>query len=410
MAIGAFFPDVMTRVVNVKWTEADQQWLLGIAGPDPGNNTDAPLKAEANDGPAYKDKRHGVSGTKITAITDGFVDYGEIKTADGNETRACFMRNEARHSSDISLGTVVDGSIRWQSAGSADGEVVAISHANDAFFIAYKTGVEDDINVGRLAITRNGVNFRAGINPFPVSIMCGNVAYAKPKDPKDSGTYVCVGTALGDDGDPNHTSFSLCWSVSTDGTSWSGHAEPNGLTGIGGGHLPGELNPPTDLSTQSNVAYGNGLFVAAASRKNVFEGVNNAYRYVLSSCAVAVSINGSDWTLLDLPGAVVRSSHELGDRAGRSIAVRFVKDKDYRSADPVPPGVTPAKIEGYFVVTGGEQGGSHPGGFEPYTAKMWQGDGYGWHQIKTENSDVFHPTSYAYLSAIDKKLETVTIL
>jgi hypothetical protein len=160
------------------------------------------------------------------------------------------------------------------------------------------------------------------------------------------------------------------------------------------------------LSAQSNVAYGNGLFVAAASKKNVFPGIGS-YNYVLPSCAVAVSTDGLSWTLVELPGAVVRSSNVLGDRAGRSIAVTFVKDKDYRSSDPVPPDNTLPKIEGYFVVTGGEQGGSHPGGFEPYTAKMWQGDGYGWHEIKTQDSDVFHPTSYAYLSAIDKKLETI---
>jgi hypothetical protein len=408
--------DPFQNIINCNFVlSVDQQWLLGIIGPDPHDGTPElriPVKALTKEGVSYQDAKSGASGQGITVIANGCVAFGSIKTADGNGTRSCFLRSERNDSGSVFLGEISEGGIRWQEAWSAPGDVIAVSYANDAFFVSYlaaksSTASVDEL-IAKLAVTRDGVGFQAGIDPFPSAsgsdnhpVWCGNVVYSQKLE-----LYVCTASDLGDDGDPNHQSYNMCWSNSKDGTSWSDHLEPRGLTGIGG----------QMVAYASIVTYGNGVFVAAIGKKNVFNITTQdpPYDYVLSSCAVAVSTSGKSWSLIGLPGAVVRSSHELGDREGWSSAVAFIKDKDVEAANAPPPGTetTSDKIEGYFVATGVENGGSSGAGvFEPTTTKMWMStDGFGWSLLKEENSDAFSSFTYVELSAIAKSKKTKNVV
>jgi hypothetical protein len=406
--------DPLQNIVNVKTKAIDQQWLVGtrtggningsLEFPNPGDPDIEGFNTRVLSGTSWSDTICATSGLGLTVISRGPIGFGTIKTSDGKLQRAFLradMNNEPGNSSSVHLGTMVDGSLVWETVWTAPLGIQAIAYANDRFFVTYFDG-GDPALTSRLAITRDGRAFTTGVNPFPSvpvnpingqSNIGGNVAWNKATE-----RYAIIGSVLvgGDD----NSNSSMCWGTSRDGIAWtSGYAaDPY--------QQPGQN---FDVKVTS-LSAGNGVFVAAASFKNRFPSPDTLVRdedgnevlvhhddYVLPQCGVAVSADGIIWSTGILPGSVVRSSEEEGDRAGNTYAVAFIRDKDSNA---------PGGINGYFVAAGLESGGVEG----TQTAKLWKSSasaGLGWSLIRSDDGPIFHGAAFIALSAVDKKFKTI---
>jgi hypothetical protein len=375
--------DMFQRIVGVHWRKKDepepprpitgpQQWLLGVSTSTLGSFNPVPEYALAANGQMYGGMATGASGAGFTVLSAGFVTFGTVRFAGagglGETTRSCFLVSDGNI---VEMGVVKNNDIEWTMVYSPPGAVLALSFAGDAFFVTY---AGEDYNDSKLAFSVSGDVFQDGISAITIPMqhyfydgLAGNVAY-------NNGVYAVVGNiGLAD---PERYSFTdtLCWATSGDGTAWGSGYNLTQLTDPGG----------TYGIFTSNIAAGGGVFMAATGKTNVFaSSVEPFPDYSIQSCAYATSIDGQSWATHELAGAVVRSSHEQGDRGGCSTAITYVST---------------GKDSGYFVVAGQETGGaSGAGTFEPATSKLWVNGGL----VKAEDSDAFSPIMYTALSTID---------
>jgi hypothetical protein len=382
--------DPFQRIVNVQVGELDYQWVLAVK-PDTQvgggfNPWPQPMRADAADGKTWNAVSSGASGFGLTVITAGCIAFGFVTRNDGSK-RQCFLRAAAPLENApaclVYMGTLRNGELVWQAVFTAPSSVTALSFANDAFFISHLVPLGDGNFSAAVTVTRDGQTFTR-VNPFVglETTAPGNVAYDKKGK-----VYACIAMVFIDEGDA--FSSSMAWATSSDGLTWSADYQAD----VYG--QPGQNGSPT----RTTVCFGNGIFVAAASYKNRFPRAVPPFPpgtpdYVLSSCAVATSTNGKKWSIIKLPDAVVRSSLTIGDRAGDTFAVAFIRDKK-----DDPSGVR----DGYFMACGQESGGHEL----TNTAKLWRSaDGLSWTLVKQQDSSVFHPVHYDALSAIAKKLPT----
>ncbi|WP_375782922.1 hypothetical protein ACE10Z_23700 [Bradyrhizobium sp. Pha-3] len=412
--------DFLQSIINIKFSSGpDQQWLLAITngtGTISGLNIASDVDVLAADGARWT-AYAGASGLGFTVIA-GAVAYGKATLNDGT-TMNCFLACDANMRS-AKLGTLSNGKISWQAAWSVptggdhpeDVFISSISYAKDRFFITFL----DQNAVMNIVSTRDGKSFSVPQAPLPsrgsgTGPLGGGVAYVETDAVHQTGVFAVIGYELQDDTETeDHLAFSagFCWATSNNGTSWSGGK----IEGVfeqpgGGGGYVGNLN----LTSQSFIAAGNGVFVAAASKRNevfeqvgVFDDEGNLIGtrdapYILTSAAVAVSTNGTSWSLVPLPGAIFIQSNVDGDVGGTTTGVRFIQDKSYRDQR----GNT-----GYFVACGYEGAAQ---GFE--NAKLWKSvDGRSWSLIRSETHHIPSPAggNYVGLSAIDKVISKVSVL
>ncbi len=377
-----FAQDVITRIINVQWRIVDQQWLLGkLPVDDPGETFSYDwwndyYQSESKDGGNWGEITSGASGLGYTVLTSGFVAFGRlaIEQEDGPPVSTpYFMWSTAAGA--VSLGTLVDGVITWTLVDTLPDRVVALSYANDAFFVSYRA----DSDITALAVMRGGTTFMTGINPFPgVTVDSnkwgGNVAWNEETE-----RYATVGSGYVTAGDESGFGFnsSFIWGSSSDGLSWSAGTTANAYTGIGAQY---------NATHHSSIAAGHGVFVAAAATKHQFE-QPPFDDYVLHGAAVATSSNGSSWVAHALPGRTVSGSLEEGNTQGDGLSVVFVK--------------TAADGGGYFMATGYET--SNVEGRAPASLLWTSPDGFSWSLLRTENNMV-----YGALSAINSNLSDLT--
>lgn len=404
--------DPLQIPVNIKTKALDQQWLLAISNWSRHNGDNASLHADlrASDGEGFANALGGASGSGITVIA-GAAAYGSITQRDGSKRNvflACSTEMRVAR-----LGTINNGGVSWQTVWSAEGNpfynfITGISYANDRFFITFMAG--EDGSRCNVISTKDGVAFSEKQAPFPSrgntsGPYAGGVVYDETLD-----LYLMVGDDFQDD-DTTEFGYAysqgFCWATSKDGLTWAGR-QINGQfqNPGGGGHFVGNV----DATSLSTVAAGNGVFVGAASQRHevmktiiVSDGPGEFHEdqapYIISSCAVAVSKNGTTWTTVPLPGAFWQQDEEEGDVGGTIVSVVFVEDESVRDKN----GNT-----GYFIACGYEGAAA---GFE--NAKLWKSiDGETWSLIRSDTWSVFADLrpQFVGLSVIDKKVPTVVRL
>lgn len=372
--------DPYQNIVNVNWGSVTEQFLLGLNAPSTTGTHFT--QAEAEDGTIWADKSFGASGLGLTVISAGCIAFGYVTDSNGNKTR-CFMRaqtpSEFGHEPrKIYMGTVFEGELTWSEVYEVPDNVVAVSFANDAFFISYPAGI---------VVTRDGQSFVDVGNPFgsfSLSTPPTSVAYLPPKKKSDPGIYCCVASVAVSEisGDVLVSGFSLAWATSRNGTSWSADYQPDVFL------EPGGVNA---IPPNTSITVGNGKFYVAGAGKHTFS--DEEGEFVLSSAAVYTSIDGRSWAKTELPGSQMNPSRPV--RVDSSFGIVFVRDPTVKGT------------KGYFIVTAQSTGGPS---FTDNSRVYRSYDGLSWTQIRSMNSDVFDAKRWNVVTAISKKTTDKIVL
>jgi hypothetical protein len=373
--------DPFQNIVNVQLTPA-QELMVGMV-----TTANEFSSLVSSDGTKWVDEFGGststaASGLGRTVVTSEqtFVCFG--KPIDGNR---CFIKVD--QSGIIERGVLKDGQLEWTKIGSIpvvedEGDTVqSCSFAGDIFFISYRKNQNDE---SLLAVSLNGTSFSMGINPWPGVVGAANgsgedgnrtadpvggcVAY----DP-DKELYVTTGiytrsyrVEYDNFGVPSSAGFfdeNFMSSKSSDGISWTPFFETSEATGIGGpGSGDGKIGGPNGV-TVSSVTFGNGIFVATGSVKQVvhFGGHPDTYLYRWKAAAI-ISDDGANWSSAVMPDQVV----DLSDTSVGS-AVKFVKKRGEES-------------DGFFVMATSKSGTANTNSFFMST------DGVSWNQVHSDSS------------------------
>lgn len=397
--------DPFQNIINVKLAPTEEI-VYGITP----NNIDNSTTEISSDGyvwgAGFGSSSNAASGLGYTVVCSGgqLIAFG--KPRDGAK---CFI---ATDTTGIQRGTLNSrGEMSWQSVGGVSdaSEIMSCSFAGGAFFVAYSKESDKDTRV-HYAVSFDGENF-TDVNPFNGVASAangtndsgdptpygGSVAYNK-----ETGVYVTTGwfhrhyeyqfdigdgeTAAGFTIDLNFMS-----SVSRNGITWTPKFDtaectgfpPPSSSGIGGSN-----------NRSANVAFGNGVFVAATSFKESHPSYTGPSfspflitKYIAS---VAKSPDGVTWYNAKIPNAVfVAPAWTVVGSHGFGIDVKYVKTS--KSTDG----------KGFFVlcVSESETGTNN-------TAKVLVSqDGSSWQAVKTDSD------SYGWIfSIINKSRGTIVYL
>lgn len=401
----AYKLDPYQNIVNCSIGGAKETWLAATSrsvqtGPTVADvYGNAPWSAHSGQGGTYADVLQGASGKGFTVLCHGGVAYGKVTFPDGAR-RGVFMTADINF--DISAGSGVvkigipDGdAIQWSTVFTVPpyesfGPIItALSYAGERFFVTYETE-----GVTHVASTADGYSWVSA-----VTCRFGrNVAYL------DDVGYAMVGsTQVETGGEDSISSDSLTWATSPDGVSWATGFNPSPTGGPGGAYL-----------LPTNIAAGNGVFVASSSAKYEFEnntgGVGDGTFYILPKSAVAVSPDGSSWSVVELPGGSVAGGpdmFETGDHGSWGVCVAFINDKDGETGSPSIDssfGVGGNGRDGYFVASDYRGYADHITGSHLYVSVT----GSGWGTLESSTGDVVNgsaATIYSSLTAISKNAE-----
>lgn len=401
--------DFLTEIVNINWDVEEQALLVTSSNP---------LIAVALDtGETFSGVNSGASGQLLlntfTVLSKGIVVYGKPRNGD-----ACFMAcvdeiTILRGVQDIDgdMEGIVWSPIHSVPLTSGRG-LTALSFAGDAFFITYST---DTDYLPFCAVSFDGVSFSEIGNIYP-SVPLLDVG-GEPNEEKISGAIAHNGTSYAAAGmfdtTPSHYSptleitpadYAMMWGFSGDATNWSSGYSPDEVTNPGANPAPVFTDVPGGFTSTvgfTNIAGGNGLFVAAATtREGPFIVQKPTETFTIATtrptASAAISSNGSSWITIRLPGAIqgnyiydAVSSINIYNSRSVAASVAFIK--------------TGAK-SGYFVI-------SATGDVEEHSVQTsagswcWKGDGSSWSLVKQAGED-----NFGTVSAIAKDLSSTKIV
>ena len=390
--------DMFQRIVAVHWpkrrlpTEAVvQQGLMAVYENDMGGIDRATLRAVALDsGQTFEGVLTGASGMGYTVLTKGLVCFGKPINGEpcflacpdyyGGGVNASIMRGVKSGL----IGTMDDPSIEIGWGEVTSGNVVALSFAAGAFFVVYQS---NDGGPTSIATSYDGISFSTN-QAYPYDPGPGQVggSVAGLMDSVGNTRFVSCGSLESDidNSSPYYgIQLNLAWSTSSSGLNWSYGANTNWIAD------PGSFVGSTGgTNVASAVAAGNGIFVAAATSKDVV--INDAgLPYVTHNGAVATSSSGSSWNTIRMPGAVPATK----DSYSSSSCVTFVQINQDKKGLPI----------GYFLCGGYGYDGNKTD-FSPNGGVWRSPDGSSWSQI------LQHRKYTTNLSAIAKDLSKTKII
>lgn len=380
--------DFFDRIVNVHWPEEGGLAALfipmqGLLASYTGAVLSGELIAQALDsGQTFSDTNMGATGMGYTVLTRGVICFGKPRNGDpcflacpdcSNGAFASVLRGTL---SDIK-GNLDDFSVelKWESV--SEGKVIAVSFAAGAFFIVYQDPtVHDPVTVeasydGLNFSTTQAISANEQLNPVGGSVAGLENSYVL-------GASVDVGTPE----DPYYGIHgNLAWAISSDGVGWNFDYNSSLLGNPGA--LIGQF---FSIASASNIAAGNGVFVAASTdKKSIIS--DSELPYITHTAAASMSTNGTDWSTNILPGAIAAG----GNSYSFSTCVVFVPTEfDVKTGESI----------GYFLCGGyGNDEGTTKGGVWVSTT------GSGWSQV-LQNVETFNWT----LSIIAKDLSQTKIV